>query len=129
MSTLNTIICEHCLDVFDNPYNYTQHVNKEHATVWDLLENPPEAAANTAALIEWSMNFEIRKGTPYHLFLDLIGYSEEQYGAHLFTGEYSSILGYMELDYLADALKEYALNPNAVISFIELVSAADMRDN
>jgi hypothetical protein len=35
------------------------------------------------------------------------------------------VLGYVELDYLADALKEYAENPQAVLGFIQAFNEAE----
>lgn len=87
-------------------------------TVWDLYENPPKEAAETSALAEWSLNYDHKTGNPYQIFLDLIGYSHENYGENLFGGKFSQVLGFMELDYLADALKEYANNPTAVLNFV-----------
>lgn len=87
-------------------------------TVWDLYENPPKEAAETSALAEWSLNYDHKTGNPYQIFLDLIGYSDENYGVNLFGGKFSQVLGFMELDYLADALKEYANNPTAVLNFV-----------
>jgi hypothetical protein len=31
------------------------------------------------------MNYDQKTGTPYHIFLDLIGYSLEEYGSNLFN--------------------------------------------
>jgi hypothetical protein len=87
-------------------------------TVWDLYENPPKGAEETSALAEWSLNYDGKKGTPFQIFLDLIGYSEDELGTKLFQGEFSPVLGFLELDYLADALKEYANNPEPVRQFI-----------
>jgi len=95
---------------------------RKEITLWDLLENPKPSQAHTAGLISWSMNYDLKTGTPYHIFLDLIGYSLEEYGSNLFN--YSNIqrvLGFMELDYLGDALKEYAENPQAVLDFIKAI--------
>jgi len=89
-------------------------------TFWDLIENPPANVSETNSLIHWSMNWDIT-GTPYHLFLDLIGYSHEHYGDTLFKGNPRSVLGYLEIDYLGDALKEYANNPQAVEDWIDLL--------
>jgi hypothetical protein len=88
---------------------------------WELLENPPANVSETNALIEWSMNYDIKTGTPYHLFLDLIGYSDENYGDTLYKGNPRNVLGFMEIDYLADALKEYATNPQEVEAWINLL--------
>jgi hypothetical protein len=98
-------------------------------TVWDLYENPPTGAEETSALAEWSLNYESKTGNPYQIFLDLIGYSENEYGSKLFRGEFQSVLGFMELDYLGDALKEYATNPQTVLNFIQELNEAEMRSN
>jgi len=96
-------------------------------TIWDLLEDPKPSQEHTAGLISWSMNYDLKTGTPYHLFLDLIGYSIDNYGTPLFNLENThKILGYMELDYLADALKEYANDPQAVLDFIQAIDDAEM---
>lgn len=95
---------------------------------WDLLENPPANVCETNALIEWSMNYDIRTGTPYHLFLDLIGYSWEHFGDKLYKENPRNVLGFMELDYLGDALKEYATNPQAVEDWIDLLMEAEQND-
>lgn len=59
-----------------------------------------------SALHNWDMNYDAGCG-PMSIFLDLIGYSDEQGFGPLFNFNKSQ-LGYLELDYLADALKEYA---------------------
>lgn len=90
-------------------------------TFWDLIENPPANVVEVNALIHWSMNYDIKTGTPYHLFLDLIGYSHENYGDTLYKGNPRNVLGFMEIDYLGDALKEYATNPQEVEAWIDLL--------
>jgi hypothetical protein len=80
------------------------------------LEDP--RFEQTVALYNWSGNYDARTGTPFGVFLDLIGYSEEQYGINL-VEEPTKVLGYLELDYLADALKEYATRPNDIQDVIE----------
>ena len=49
---------------------------------------------------------------PYCIFLDLIGYSEKQFGESLYQapGKYSGVLGYKELCLLANALKVFENN-------------------
>ena len=94
-------------------------------TFWDLIENPPANVVEVNALIHWSMNYDIKTGTPYHLFLDLIGYSEEHYGGNLYKGNPRNVLGFLEIDYLGDALKEYAANPQAVEDWIEALMNAE----
>lgn len=94
-------------------------------TVWEFLERPNTHARQAQACYEWGLNCD-RSGNPFLVLLDLIGWSEENYGQHLILGESKHegrraqnlsdtwSLGYMELNYLADALNEYTLAPNEV---------------
>jgi len=94
--------------------------------IWDLLEEAKPSQEHTAGLTSWSMNYDLKTGTPYHIFLDLIGYSANEYGSNLFDyNNVHRVLGYMEMDYLGDALKEYANNPQAVLDFIESINEAE----
>jgi hypothetical protein len=84
---------------------------------WAIYEEPRKGADHTTALFEWSRNFDAGK-TPATLFLGLIGWEDME---ELVQGV---ALGYMELDYLGDALKEYANNPLGVRDAItELLEA------
>ena len=61
-------------------------------------------------LFEWSSNFEVSKN-PYCLFLDLIGYSDAQYGMKCYVGDnLHEHLGYKEMCMLGDALKTFETN-------------------
>lgn len=86
------------------------------ARFYELIETAPENVSDTAGLFEWSENYEFP--SPASLFLDLIGYSEEEHGERLCQDK-MPILGYLEADYLADALKEWATRPNDVYAFVE----------
>lgn len=77
------------------------------------------------ALYEWSHNFDYP--SPMSLYLDLIGYSEEQLGMNLCSEKLPS-LGYLELSYLADALKEYTNSPQDVYEFVEELLEAEYGD-
>jgi hypothetical protein len=89
---------------------------------WEIYENPRKGAEETTALFAWSRNYDAGK-TPATMFLALIGYGEEEYGEAIQLPQ-GVALGYMELDYLADALKEYAENPETVNEAIaELLEA------
>jgi hypothetical protein len=92
---------------------------------WDLIETPAANVVEVTNLIHWSMNYDTQKGTPYYIFLDLIGYSTENLGCRLFSGNPRDVLGFLEMDYLGDALKEYANNPQAVEDWIELLMEAE----
>jgi hypothetical protein len=111
------------MNATDNkPLSEQRVKERKEITLWDLLENPKPSQAHTAGLIEWSMNYDLKTGTPYLLFLDLIGYSQENYGQPMFNlANIQKVMGFMELDYLGDALKEYAENPQAVLDFIEAI--------
>jgi hypothetical protein len=75
-------------------------------STWEVYEDPRNGAEHTTALFEWSRNYNYP--TPATLFLGLIGYEDME-------GIVQGVaLGYMELDYLGDALKEYASNPQTV---------------
>jgi hypothetical protein len=75
-------------------------------STWDIYADPSKGAEHTTALFEWSRNYSYP--TPATLFLGLIGYEDME-------GIVQGVaLGYLELDYLGDALKEYASNPQTV---------------
>ena len=57
-------------------------------------------------LHDWSTNYNFP--SPYSVFLDLIGYSRDELGTALVADITKAPLGYLELDYLADALSEIA---------------------
>jgi hypothetical protein len=74
-------------------------------STWDIYEDPRKGAEETTALFEWSRNYSYP--SPATLFLGLIGYEDMDLAQGV-------ALGYLELDYLGDALKEYANNPHLV---------------
>jgi hypothetical protein len=95
----------------------------KHKDIWQFLEDDtiyhPE---EVKALFEWSLNYD-HSQRPFNLMLDLIGYSEEHYGAPMSNGV---TLGYLEADYLGDALKEWANYPQQVEQWITDLFNADM---
>jgi hypothetical protein len=95
---------------------------EQTATLWEFLESPNERAKETQALFSWGLNCDI-KGNPWLLFLDLIGWTEDELGESQRCQPSGSSYGYMELGYLADALTEYADNPHAVRAWVDLVMA------
>ena len=70
-------------------------------------------------LFHWSQNFSFP--SPASVFLDLVGYSEEEYGERLVQGDISSILGYRELNLLGLALQEYADDPGRADDMIRFL--------
>ena len=93
---------------------------------YDLCDNAPKYAEDTAHLMSWcegNYNFP----APSSLFLDLIGYSEEQHGENLCAQKMPS-LGYLEIDLLAKALTEYATRPNEVSQFVNGLMSAYLNE-
>ena len=89
--------------------------------VWQFTENAPAYCSDVADLWHWSTNYDTGKG-PITLFLDLIGWSEDEIGEPLFDLR-SAGLGYLELDKLADALKQYTDRPTDVRAWVDQLCA------
>ncbi len=76
-----------------------------------------EAFQEIEALHGLGFNYEYDKN-PFLTFLDLIGFSQENYGQSFHK---EPELDFMAMEYLADALKKYGRNPEDAIRFIELL--------
>lgn len=96
---------------------------EDEESLEDLLDSDtaPEAIAD---LWRWSQNFEAGKG-PATAFLDLIGYSEEEFGEGMYDFS-NTQLGYLEIGKLGRALTEYAQNPTGVMWFVRQLLEAEM---
>ena len=90
-----------------------------------VIERGERIFPQITALYQWSGNYEPGQG-PMTLFLDLIGYSDEQIGVKLYDME-KMALGYLELDYLGDALKEYASRGQMAYDYVINLLAAEGR--
>ena len=75
----------------------------------------------------WSWSTNCCYPTPATLFIDLIGYSKEEYGENM-CGEKLPSMGWLEADYLADALKAWANNPNEVYDYVTELLNNEMED-
>lgn len=75
---------------------------------------------------EWSTNYD--SPSPWSIFLDLIGFSQEEYGTRLWEGDRFG-LGYLELDHLADALSEYSAIGQDAWDFISAIEYADSEED
>jgi hypothetical protein len=73
-------------------------------------------------LHRWSTNYDYP--TPFSLFLDIIGYSEEYFVERLCRDQLPS-MGYMECDYLGAALRDFALSPHTGETVIGLLLALE----
>lgn len=82
----------------------------------ELLDTAPDYLAPIVDLIRWASNESHATGTTYLAFLDLIGYTREHFGDTLNAPEWQP--GYLEADYLADALKLWATRPVDVEEFL-----------
>jgi hypothetical protein len=67
------------------------------------------------SLAHWSENCE--HPTPFALFLDLIGWSEETYGERL-CSEQQPAIGYVEASKLAQALEAWSERPREVEAIV-----------
>lgn len=83
---------------------------------YELIENAVGTVSETANLFEWSENYEFP--SPASLFLDIIGYSEDEHGERLCQDKFP-LIGYLEAGYLADALQEWSLRPHEVRDFVD----------
>jgi hypothetical protein len=93
-------------------------------TQYELIESAPKCAEAVARLWSWSENYNYP--TPASLFLDLIGWSDENLGEPLFDlRQVSNRLGYLELGMLADALQEYSDRPQDVSDYVTKLLDAD----
>lgn len=98
----------------------------QEKTLEQVLEQGCERFPKIINLYEWSLNYRAGEG-PVTLFLDLIGYSMEEFGETLYD-PMKAALGYLELDYLGDALKEYATIGQDAYDFTMEIVAAEGRE-
>lgn len=93
--------------------------------IWALLEkDAPAGCSAVQDLYSWSLNYDAGTG-PFTLFLDLIGYSFEEFGYAMYTLTESS-LGYLELSKLASALEEYTTRPHDVSDYVQALVSAEL---
>jgi len=110
--------------------------------VWQLIEDAPMNVWAVSDLYSWSTNYESGSG-PFALFLDLIGWSDEEIGTPIYgptvstdwsagpgpgQSGWSDKLGYVELDKLGAALREYALNPRDVREYVDKLMQAEAEE-
>lgn len=100
-------------------------IEEPAVTIWTLLEqDAPKGCEAVQDLYSWSLNYESGKG-PFALLLDLIGWSEEEYGSNLYLGD---ALGYVECDKVGRALQEYATRPADVREYVARLLEAESAD-
>jgi hypothetical protein len=94
--------------------------------IWTMLEeDAPTGCAAVQDLYSWSLNYDAGKG-PMTLYLDLIGWSEDNIGEALYDlSRGGSTLGYVEISKLAAALSEYAEHPHKVRDYVNALVEAE----
>jgi len=96
------------------------------ATEYQILEDMAmtDYADNVADLASWSYNCD--HPTPFTLFLDIIGWSDEEMGEPMFDlRKCGSTFGYLEIGKLAAALTQYSDRPHDVADWIDQLMGAD----
>ena len=89
-----------------------------------MLEEPaPAGCEGVQDLYSWSLNYDAGTG-PFTLYLDLIGWTEENVGEALYNLS-TARLGHMELSKLAAALTEYAEHPQFVSDYVDALMNAE----
>ena len=98
-------------------------MDTQEKTLEQVLEQGESRFPEIVALYNWSTNYPAGR-TPFTLLIDLIGYTAEEYGEPLYNLS-EPLLGYLELDYLGDALKEYATIGSDAYDFIVSILNAE----
>ena len=98
----------------------------QEKTLEQLLTEGEARFPNIVALYGWIRNYEVGQ-TPFSLFIDLIGWSEENVGSPIYDLT-NPQLGYLELDILADALKEYANKGEEAYNFASSIIEVEGRE-
>lgn len=93
---------------------------------YELIENAPETLSRIARL--WSVSSNYDYPTPATFFIDLIGYTQEEYGEPLTTMEQAvRRLDFIGLGLIGQALDEYTDRPNDARDFIQDLLEAEGR--
>lgn len=94
--------------------------------VAELLEAPPAGAIGVRDLARLGSNYDDGR-SPWSLFLDLIGWSDDELGVALYRVA-ANELGWLELSELGAALVEYARAPEGVRSYVDALMGAGSDD-
>lgn len=98
----------------------TTATKQDGALAW--ADTAPDYVSGVASLYSWSANYV--NATPFKVFLNLIGWSADQFGESLPVDE--SELGYHEIGLLAEALTEYANRPSDVMTWVSDLMTVEM---
>ena len=90
-----------------------------------LLQHPPAGMAGIASLYQWGQNYD-SANNPFVLFLDLMGWSQEELGSTLFEGMIEQAP--VEADLIAVALLNYANAPYDAYSYCSALLNAEVEN-
>jgi hypothetical protein len=92
----------------------------------ELIDNAPETLSRIARL--WSVSSNYEYPSPATVFIDLIGYTEKEFGEPLTTmKEAVRRLDFVGLGLIGQALDEYTDRPNDARVFIQELLDAEGR--
>lgn len=94
---------------------------------YEMLDNPLKWTEPLADLVNWSINYE--NNEPFKKFLDLIGFTEENYGESI--GNWKKVtegLDYSSLFYIGQALIIYSDKPQDVFKWISELEEQEVAD-
>lgn len=98
-------------------------MNTETKTIWDVIDNAPGKLEPIGDCVIWATNEDHEHGTCWLAFLDLIGWSAENYGERLNPDDYRP--GYVEIEKLAKALLCYSDHARDAWDHVTELMAAD----
>ena len=89
----------------------------------ELIEAPPVHGEAIARLFSWSTNYG--HPTPAELYLDLIGYSQDELGETL-CGSKLPAIGYLGAGLLGEALTAFADYPSDVWQYVHALAMSEL---
>jgi hypothetical protein len=93
---------------------------------YELIDKAPETLSRIAQLWSFSSNYDYP--TPATIFIDLIGYTEEEFGEPLTTMKQAvESLDFISLGLIGQALDEYTDRPDDARNFITQLLDAEGR--
>jgi hypothetical protein len=107
---------------------------EQKENLWHWLENGAEDAYPVDRILHdslsefytWGLNYDMST-SPFNLFRDLVGWSEENIGGRLY--DYSEgTLGYLEAGLLSKALDFWSDDPRRVEKWLDRVSELELAD-
>jgi hypothetical protein len=92
----------------------------------ELIENPPVNCENVRDLYTWSTNYDYETGTPFMEYLDLIGYSDNEFGEKMNKPKFE--VDYESAYQLGLALVSWSMRPEDVNNYVTALMEAERVD-